>query len=57
MQSESSQVRALPRSYPVTVAHLVLVLRITHLQAVGLAVGAALVLAGCLLSVQRCATL
>ena len=38
-------------------APMVLVLRITHLQAVGLAVGAALVLAGCLLSVQRCAAL
>ena len=33
------------------------VVRITHLQAVGLAVGAALVLADCLLSVQRCAAL
>ena len=42
---------------PMSPAPMVLVLRITHLQAVGLAVGAALVLAGCLLSVQRCAAL
>ena len=33
----------------------VIVLRVTRLQAVGLAIGMALVLAGCLLSVQRCA--
>ena len=35
----------------------VVVLRVTRLQAVGLAIGVALVLAGCLLSVQRCAAL
>ena len=32
----------------------VIVLRVTRLHAVGLAIGMALVLVGCLLSVQRC---
>ena len=35
----------------------VVVLKVTRLQAAGLAIGVALVLAGCLLSVQRCGAL